>query len=319
MKVQYRSFQAKRAFGVEGEFSEDYLSCRDMAAILQVKDPSHCVEITEYKLSDGLSWHVKTDSTCGWEVASYKGSGIKDINNISSCLNTIAMHGAVINVDCGLHIHAEVADLNDNDVAKIAAYWIKIEPILFSSVPKYRVDNIYCKSLRRKYLAKLNFSLFREVDFYNLVVKPLNFNGKKDRRVTLNFCNYEKSKHLSEFVKRRTIELRLPEMSSDFDNISNWVKFFLNFIDNVIKLPFPSNVDVFNLSNALDVVGLHSSKDVLILNDNLFGTKEWFLRRILRYSKDNKLCDDAITMLNDMWNPLRKYRFDKRTRELTIS
>lgn len=318
MKVQYRSFDTKRAFGIEGEFSKASLSRDEIALVLEIEDPNHHVEVSDYCLSDGCSWHVKTDSTCGWEVASYKGKGFKDLNNISSCLAAVAFNGAKITFDCGLHIHADVSDLNEAQVARIAAYWMKIEPILFSSVPPHRSNNIYCKAQRRRCLRKIGTKNWKDDEFYHYVVRPFDFDNKKERRVALNFCNYEKTRARLDF-DRKTVELRLPEMTPDAECIKHWVRFFLIFIENTSRLSFPSNLGVANLFSALSIMGLHSNEGALILSDALFRTKEWLLCRILRFSKNQKLRGDAITMLNSMWYPLRKYHFDRRARELIVS
>lgn len=318
MKIQYRSFKTRRFFGVEGEFSQETLSRNQIALVLESEDPNHLVKVTNYSLSDGSSWHVKTDATCGWEVASYKGRGFKDLDNISKCLSLVASAGAKITSHCGLHIHADVSDLSETQVAKIGANWIKIEPILFSIVPSHRSSNIYCKNLRRKFLRKKESKSLKDKDFYDFVVRPFDFSSKRERRVALNFCNYEESRVYSDF-NRSTIELRLPEMTSNSEDIKSWVRLFLTFLENSSQSSFPSNLDIVNLPDALEIMGLHKVNGGLILSNGLFNTKEWFLLRILKFSKNQKLCMDAVTMLNNMWFPLRKYQFDRNARNLIVS
>ncbi len=314
MKVQYRSFSTRRPFGVEGEYTRFGITREAMADILTIKDPSRSVIITEYGLSSGDGWHVKTDSTCGWEVASYKGRGVADLVNISSCFEAVAAQGGYINSDCGLHIHVDVSDFTECEVARVVAHWIRIEPVVFSIVPKSRKENIYCKRLRRKFIRCIGkrTSPWKESDFYQKV-KPFDYESKKERRVSLNICNFEKSLVEQDF-DRKTLELRLPEMTSKGDDIKNWIRFFVTFVENTSKISIPCDMSSVGLSKTLYLAGLHAGDgEGLLLSDGLFRTKEWFLYRVLKYAKNKKLCTDAITMLNSMWYPLRKYQLDKRS------
>jgi hypothetical protein len=260
---------------------------------------------------------VKNDATCGWEVASYKGRGIGDINNVSRCLATIAQNGGVINKSCGLHVHAEVIDYNEKDIARVVASWMRIEYIISQIVPKWRTNNIYCRMLREKHAKKLckknDQSYWGDWDFYFNITPSSYFDGIEERRVSLNICNYRKSRIKPDF-DRFTIELRLPEMTSSADDIRNWIKLFLVFTENAIKFPVPGNMKSVSLPKALAIIGLHPFPGKgFILSEGLFRIKEWFLHRILKYSSDIKLCYEAVTMLNNMWFPLREYTFDERT------
>jgi len=314
MRVQYRSFSTTRSFGVEGEYTDFGIDQEEIAWILEVNDPNHVVSVTPYNLSDGSCWHVKSDSSCGWEVASYKGSGVADLNNIAGCLETVASQGGLINSDCGLHVHVDVSDFTEGDIARIAAHWMRIEPVVFTAVPKHRVSNVYCKMLRRRYICKIGKSpaVWKDTDFYQKV-KPHDYNCKRDRRVSLNICNFVKSVVEPEF-NRKTVELRLPEMSPKAEDVKNWVKFFVTFVENAVKIPIPGDMSSVGLPKALCIMGLRAVEgEGLILSEGLFRTKEWFLYRILKHAKNKKLCGDAITMLNNMWCPLRKYCLDKRS------
>jgi hypothetical protein len=205
-----------------------------------------------------------------------------------------------------LHVHVDVNDFSEEDVAKVVAFWMLIEPVLFSCVPKHRSRSIFCKMLRRRHLK--NISSKDAFGFYQNI-KPFDYNSNRDRRVSLNICNFERS--LSEpGFKRKTLEFRLPEMSPSADEIRNWVRFFVIFVENTKELPMPIDMSGADLFNTLRIVGLHPyGGEGLILSDGLFRTKEWFLYRILKYATSKKLRVDAITMLNDMWYPLRQ--FDK--------
>jgi hypothetical protein len=314
MRVQYRNFSTTRPFGVEGEYADCGIDRDGIAEVLKVKDPNHKVKVSGWDNSDGSCWHVKTDSTCGWEVASYKGSGIADLTNISGCLEAVAMSGGFITSKCGLHVHTDVSDFSEGEVARVVAHWMRAEPVIFAAVPKHRKRNVFCKMLRRRYIKKIGkvSTPWKDADFYQKV-KPYDYDSKRDRRVSLNICNFEKSMVEPEF-NRKTLELRLPEMTSEADDIKNWVRFFVTFVENTRKIPIPCDMSSVSASKVLYLAGLHAADgEALILSDGLFRTKEWFLYRLLKYAENKKLCGDAITMLNSMWHPLRKYSIDKKS------
>jgi hypothetical protein len=314
MRVSYKGFTSKRPFGVEAEFSWLGIMQDEIANIINVCDPFTGVEIAEYGFSDGECWQVKTDSTCGWEVASYKGSGIYDLSNIGMCIEAVGDLGGVIDNTCGFHVHVDVSDFSEEEIAKTIAYWIKIESVVLNSVPLHRAKNKYCKPLRRMFSMKKLSSCSDARDFY-CKVKPPHL-GNRYRRVTLNICNYVRSCEEKDFA-RKTLELRLPEATVRAYDIKNWVKFFILFIENTKEMPMPKSCDMVDINETMCILGLHRNEGALILSNALFSTKEWFLSRVMKRSRSKKLSRGAINMLNNMWFPLRKYHLDKRCEVFT--
>lgn len=314
MNVTYKAFTTNRFFGVEAEFNDLGIKQNDIATVIRDFDPFNDVDVSGYELSDGSCWHVKTDSTCGWEVASYKGSGVYDLRNIARCIEAVGNEGGKVDENCGLHIHCDVSDFSEEEVAKSVAYWMKIESILLNSVPSHRVSNRFCKSLRRMYPMR-KFKIFPAAkDFYE-EIKPYEFKNRQ-RRVTYNICNYVKSLEDEDF-NRKTVELRLPEATVKGVDVKNWVRLFVTFVENVRNMPMPGSCSMSNIVEAMCILGLHQVSGALILSKALFSTKEWFLHRVLAHSRSKKLCRGAINMLNNMWFPLRKYHLDKKCEVLT--
>jgi hypothetical protein len=40
-------------------------------------------------------------------------------------------------------------------------------------------------------------------------------------------------------------------------------------------------------------------------------TKEWFLHRVLKYSRVKKLCQEAVDELNAMWGPQKAFELSE--------
>jgi len=307
MEVKYKNFSSKRCFGVEFEFSELDFDQYCVSRVIKEQDPLHSVSLTGYSLSDGSCWHIKTDSTCGWEVASYKGSGIDDINCISNCIEAVGKSGVIIDWNCGLHVHIDVSDCSKEDVAKIVAQWFRIEPVMFYSVPEHRRSNIYCKTVRSSY-RKFN-KKWTAVEFYDKI-KPYHYNSRKRRRVSLNICNFEKSLRNSN-NDRKTLEFRFPEMSVSSIDIKNWIKLFILFVENSKNMEMPDDLNPVDVYESLKILDLCSCNGSIVLSTGLFNVKNWFLTRMLQNAINIKFCNEAITILNQMWMPFRNYYLPK--------
>lgn len=292
-KVKYVNFASKRSFGIELEVNQK-VSSADLVKIVLAADPKHKVMHSTTYVQDYNNnyWHVKFDRSCGdikdqggWEIASYKASGYKDIINMGKVTDALKKAGVVVNDNCGFHIHAGIPDLNTNKLTSLLAHWVKIEPIIIESLPKHRKNNKYCRLLSSKY----DYSIVSQKMFWDLV-RPRNFDNA-DRRVSLNICGYVQG-------NRETIELRLPECSLSGSDVKNWIRFFVHFVDSVIDKTMPINFDPVDLFGTMKIVGLHNEDPFFILSKALRETKLWFMKRIIDYSTKKKTKLDAIKFIN---------------------
>src|SRR5579859_7521130 len=209
-KVLYVQFKSKRNFGVEIEVN-NRVGAQQLVKIVASVDPNRAVLQSNTYAQDYNNdhWHVKFDRSCGdianqggWEIASYKARGYKDINKIEEVVNALKNGGAAINDDCGIHVHAEISDFRHIQAASLVAYWMQIEPVICEMLPKHRRNNRYCKPMSKAYaLRGRTYTVEHFWDF----LRPRS-NDNQYRRVALNMCNYALS-----VPGRRTAELRLPE------------------------------------------------------------------------------------------------------------
>ena len=335
--VKYQKYDIARKFGVEMEFGSEVKKRKVKSLISEVSNAD--VFVTKYGLSSNNDyWHVKDDATCGSkgrygpkgvEVASFIGSGLADLSHISYVAGKLFDSGCKVNDNCGLHIHADVSDLNVDQVSCLIAYWIKIEAVLSMALPLRRHNGEYCKFVfdpinnmvvKNRLLTRTS-SYDSEYMWAAVIPKNVNYFDNADRRYNLNLVNYVRSVQNGSSY-RKTLELRWPEGSLSPLDIRCWVKLFLSFIETCKNKPMPKDLSCFDLVNTLNCIGFSKSKTRLVIySEALFELKNWFLNRMLINEDDfftnyygtsvgkkhQKAISDVKKTLNSMWSPVRTF------------
>lgn len=293
--IQYKRFISTRCFGVELETSQT-LSQELIREIISGSGSPRAATITPFSASkNNRNWHIKTDASCGgrgeewgWEVASYKGSGIEDIISMAAVAQRLRDCGLRVNNHCGLHVHVEVNDFSPHRMGFLLARWLAVEPWLFNAVPFRRGASIYCRALRfvRPLTAHLNWTAWDLWDHYKPTYKTQV--GQDYRRQALNLCNF-----FMEMDKRRkkrcTVELRLPEGSLRGVDVKNWIRFFVHLVETsthdvqLCRLEAPRLDDFFN------ACGFGHEDGFTILSPGLRETKLWLLKRLRKYQFNRNL------------------------------
>jgi hypothetical protein len=293
-KIMYKVFNSKRPFGIELEVGPE-IEKETIKYGIQTKSPKDIVVSRWNQTINNNYWHVKEDSTCGpkghlqrdygWEIASYKASGLKDILHISSVADHLATMGVRVNNNCGFHIHGEVAEFTPSQVGVIMARWIKVEPVMMCLVPRRRVKNIHCAAWAEDDRYDPDHT-YNGRELYNLLA-PTFFgpHDNQQKRKTLNFVNYAACVHPNPDYRnnRKTVELRLPEGTLDGTDISSWIKLYLMFIESCKSGSMPSDLHpVKSLDEFFRLVGLAGREDeFFILSRGLYKVKRWILEKIL--------------------------------------
>jgi hypothetical protein len=299
LPVQYVKFITKRRFGIELEVSKKVTLETLVNAVKLADRNKECIASNHYQQDAGNNyWHCKFDRSCGtknneggWEVASYVASGAQDLIKIAGIGPILSQAGAVVNDNCGYHIHCEIKDFEQSHAANLVAYWMKLEPIIAEILPKNRRANIYCRMLRD--VKPVTDAQLKTAEAFWQRVRPLSFDNA-ERRVSLNMCNYA----LGTAVKR-TAELRLPEGTLEEIDIKNWARLFIHFVNYCKRAQFPGNITpVSTLREAAIVLGLHNEEPFFILSKGLYETKQWFLNRALKYTTKKAIKTEAQEFLN---------------------
>jgi hypothetical protein len=299
-KVKYVPFKSKRHFGIELEVNQK-IHARELVKIVSATDPDRpVIQSAHYEQDyDNDYWHIKFDRSCGdvadqggWEVASYKAGGYKDVEMMGKVADAMKSAGAVVNDECGFHIHAETADFKHHMMATLVAHWLKIEPVILEMLPKHRRNNKYAKPLTKRF--DFSNKIFMHWERFWETVRPQRYDNP-NRRVSLNLCNYAQW-----HPNRKTIELRLPEGTVDGKDVKNWVRFFIHFVDSTKKKEFPTDFSPANLYDTMKIVGLHNEEPFYLLSKGLRETKIWIAKRILEFSSKKELRKEAEIFLNTL-------------------
>lgn len=281
----------KRNFGVELE-SHPVLDSRVIVDVIK-RNSFKKVIVTGWRQTHSNNhWHLKTDSTCGggkkngWEVVSYKGSGLNDVFHISNIASILGDAGLKCGTDCGFHVHVDISDFTPQMVAVLLANWVKIERLMLESVPKHRSYNRHCKPIRNKIHPK--GQSFDPLDFWNRF-SPKNFSihSNKDKKVTMNLVNYTTclaydQKIISENFycdsSRKTVEFRFPEGTFNGIDVKNWILLFVQFVEGSKIDSMPKNL--YSAKNVDEFCNLLKLSDCEI--------KNWLFNRIILNSDSKK-------------------------------
>lgn len=293
---------ADRFFGVELEVGNE-VSQKYIEAVIKTATERTTVRTEGSTLwADSINndyWHVKYDSSCGaqgrpydhgWEVASFKAKGEKELTEICEITNALHYFGCKVNDNCGFHIHVDVADFSTDDMARTLAQWFKIEQWLCHAVPPRRVDNYFCKKLTSA--RKLTRSKKPEelVVWSKLKATDYRVHENPQKKYSLNLVNYSryiesKCMGLPTEDLRTTIELRLPEGTLDAEDVRGWVCFFVNFVEKSRFAVMPKNLVVADSMPAFfKYAQLEDMRDDLVID-----TKVWLLKRFLKFSGDETI------------------------------
>lgn len=286
-KINVAKFSSKRCWGLELEFGNRISGSQISTAIRKV-DPEREIKVSQryYQDVDNAHWHVKLDHSCGdiegdygWELASFKGSGIKDIMLMSSVAKSIKEAGVNVNNRCALHVHTEIADFSPAQLAVMCAIWIKIEPFICHIVPANRAESKYCKFFRHEKWVADTIEGKQKIspEFIWSKVKPTK-NDNNNRRKSMNICNFV-------FTERKTTEFRFPESTvSDYD-VRNWIKFFISFVETCRTAEMPSNLNTCTFLDFLNCCGFYGRNPFLLLSSGMRETKIWLLNRAIKFSR----------------------------------
>jgi hypothetical protein len=286
--IKYKQFVSTRSFGIELETSQS-ISQDEIKSIIDLNG-SRCSTITPFAASkNNRNWHIKTDSSCGgkdeeygWEVASYKGSGIEDIVSMAKVAQRLREAGLRVNNRCGLHVHAEVKDFNPIRMGFLLARWLAVEPWLFNAVPSRRSSSVYCRSLRlvRPIDESVKLTPLGLWEHYKPTYKT-HF-GHDYRRQAFNLTNF-----YMEMTKLRksmcTVELRLPESSLRAVDVKNWARFFVHLVETSTYDVALFNPVAGTLEQFFNACGLGHENGFTILSPGLRETKLWLLKRLKKY------------------------------------
>lgn len=192
--------------------------------------------------STGRSWDVKTDSSCGWEVASpaLKLDEEGDNAELKAVCAALTELRPKINHACGLHVWIDTRGMDWSEIQSILALWARYEPYFYELMPPSRHNNRYCKPMRT---CSWTDPRGEQGPNHQLATKRAltannrqSFTGEND--YGQRFEKYS-SLNLSRWKDIGMIEIRLHSGTVDYIKIRNWAKLLLAIVQRATNQNFP--------------------------------------------------------------------------------
>jgi hypothetical protein len=208
-------FKKDRRFGIEIEYDLTYEEFKPIAleAITKVYGPKSCYCRNDKFQSTYKThlWHIKQENYSVAELTT-PVSTLSDLPKISKVIRILNRNGIKGNgEDCGTHIHIDIPDI---DKYHWSVFWLIYEKAIVSCFPKCRRENCYSEPIidsKRK---------VRQI-IPTLLDDCVAANGGIFR-----MDNYD---------KKKLIEIRLAEATTDANFLSAWVKFLVSYCDFIKK------------------------------------------------------------------------------------
>lgn len=246
----YRPWTTRR-FGVEMEMNEvtvarESLPARTIhnaitSAIANLGLPANRVSrsVGVWGRSDGSTWDVKTDSSCGfsgapgWEVASpamllNDEAECPELRDVTAALEALRPR---IDRHCGLHVHVEVRDFDWADLRRLLILWVRYEPFFFELCPPSRSvgdhGRTYCPPFRKSTWDGT------EGDYWTRIEESFASQNARGFRQALEMGTPRGSLNLAHFWTNQRIEFRLGAGTVNYEKIVRWVQLLLSLVQIV--------------------------------------------------------------------------------------
>lgn len=235
-----------RNIGVEMEMNEerqngDSLSSRDISRAIAagLADCGANADLlndrdVSYYHSSGNTWDVKTDSSCGWEVASRILQLDETGNNreLEAVCNRLKRLRPVTGRSTGHHLHVDLSDLNWQEVQRLCWLWARYEPFWHELVHESRRGNSYCDPLCRAYWYDQPHSGWHDISRALSMRSPDAFRSMSSvfPRGALN---------MGHWWRHGRIEIRLHHGTVDYEEIRFWAMLVLALVGRVKQARLP--------------------------------------------------------------------------------
>lgn len=217
-------------------------------------------------------WVVKPDRSCGIEVCTPVSRGWYGLNKICRVLDGFALDPQILVDDrCSFHVHVEVQDCTQRELAAILAWWIKCEPIFFDSVTSKRKHSRFCESLGMYEPLNVEYSNFAKLfDLLSL-----------NKYYSINTYHMAKK-------RRKTIEFRIMghEACCNAYHARNWTQLLIHFVETAKRRRCPwryregspwTGLHWLDLLDVMKFLGFNGEQE---LSPGMTMIRNWFLHRI---------------------------------------
>ena len=208
---------------------------------------------------------------------------------------------AVADHRCSVHVHLEIADLTETQLAAVVSWWVKCEPVFMDAMPMERKRNRYCQ------LIGMNNSYHHDGEYSDTEVIQRVGDVKYYSMNTNQYCR----------GGRKTIEFRIIEGAGCKDAylVKQWIRLLIHFVETAAAIgrPLPYQVprtdsEKFDLTpwtglawldpdQVLTFLGFDAFPQAIpghrparnyTLSNGMKQTRNWFLARLMTYMSKHK-------------------------------
>lgn len=226
-------------------------------------------------------WIVKPDGSCGMEVCTPVMKGWNGLIRTCKVIDEFSKNEKITSDQrCSFHVHVDVSDLNEWQLASVITWWVKCEPVFLDSVPACRKKNQYCQCLGQT-------DIFDNIEDGLFPPEVLLVKLGRCKYYTINTFHYHNK-------KRKTIEFRIMDNECCLDPwmAKNWIRLIIHFVESAIKRGIPIRYEFGNKwsgyswldpFDVFDFLGFSGEYD---LSPGLQQVKSWFITRLHTHSKN---------------------------------
>lgn len=288
-----------RKFGVEMEMravtvANTSINDQMIRHAITSRTPRLNSRVAGYWHSDGSTWDIKTDASCGFEVASpalelnHAGQNI-EMMSVCEGLKTLTPR---VDRQCGLHVHVEVRDYDWQDVQKLMSLWARYEPFFFEMLPPSRRGNMYCQPIMRHSWNSPSRGRYTPHAIDAMAAQTSATFQRAGQQIE-RFS----SVNLSNWWRHKRIEFRLHSGTIDYEKIRHWAMLLLAVVQRVKQGAMMGEIDTirdwsaawvnrttgFETKYVCRVLGLVKSKQVPEVPVESTELTQWVNERRLRF------------------------------------
>lgn len=211
---------SNRRFGVEIEFLGIGNTIEKVCKVFS----ENGIELL-YGSPGGNSWGIHVDGSVlnGFEVVSPILSGEAGLATVRKVADFMKKNKALVDNRCGLHVHVDAQGLSGADLLRIVERYSNYEIGIdgFMQTQRRFNKNTFCRTVEVvQTFFNSNRAQFNPVDASSVADAMASYIG---RYYKVNLCSY---------IRHGTVEFRHHHGSVDSEEICNWIKFCVGFVEN---------------------------------------------------------------------------------------
>lgn len=225
VRVESRPDATGRGWGLEVE-THSNLDPADIANRMAQRGLRVNFDPGRYFKSDGLTWDVKRDGSCGYEFSSpiLRGeAGIFDAKLAVDKIREVCPNA--VNTSCGIHVTVSVDDHSEQDLFRLVVGYLKSQEHFYLQCGPSRQDNRYCKRNPVSALQRIG-SRSNRIGLRELLEVSGGYRNHDDRYHGLN---------LTRIFSLKVVEFRMLESTVATRKVGSWIHTCVGFVDGLKK------------------------------------------------------------------------------------